>query len=146
MVVVVGYSTVGGGMGLGLGCSCCIVVDGLAWVRLNDTIKDVLGFGSPGEDFPSVVHFETNPVAAVVMCEGFVGGAEVLVVGIVGDSGSLHCSQTVVLEVGDYPQVLSATVVMEEVSGMAERLQGSVSRIPEAKVVVAGVFHFSVEV
>lgn len=114
-------------------------------------IKDVLGSGSPGGDLPSIVHFEANHVVAVAvaMCEDFVGGAEVLAVGIVDDSGSPYCSQIVVLEVGDYPQVLSAVVVMEggqQVSGTAERLEGSVSRVPGAKVVVAGVLHFWVEV
>lgn len=143
-----GYSTVGRGMGLGLRCSYT-AVDGLAWVRLNDKIKDFLGFGSPEEDLSSIVHFEANLVVAVAMCEGFVEGAEVLVVGIVGDYGSLHCSQPVVLGVGGYRQALSVTVVMEEgqrASGTAERLEGSVSRIPEAKVVVAEVLHFSVVV
>lgn len=104
-------------------------------------VEEVPGFGSPREDYPLSVHFEAN-LAVAAACEDFVEDVEVLVVGIVGDSDIL---QTVVLGVGDSPQVLSATVVTggeQQVPGTAEWPKSSVSRVPEAEAVAGGVLHF----
>lgn len=139
IVGVVGWSS-GGWSSLRGYTAAVAAVDGLAWVRLN-VVKEVPGFGSPREDCPLSVHFEAS-LAVAAACEDSFEDVEVLVVEIVGDSDILR---TVVLGVGDSPQVLSATVVTGEgrqVPGTAERPKSPASRIPEVEAVAGGVFHF----
>lgn len=139
IVGVVGSSSDGWSLLRGY-TAAVVAFDGLAWVRLN-VVNEAPGFGSPRKDCPLSVHFEAN----LAVAEDFVEDVEVLVVEIVGDSDILR---TVVLGVGDSPQVLLATVVMgeeQQVPGTAERPKSPASRIPEVEAVAGGVLHFWVE-